>query len=250
MSAPSTTLATQKASAIPGKSRSQFYVGIAAFMTLLVVVGFWPTYFGQMLNGIPDRPLVLHLHGLIFTGWMALLMMQVLLAATGRLKAHRSLGAVGIGYGFAVLAMGLVVSIAAPLMHLTAGEQTLDQVAGFMIIPLGDMVLFAGFFIPAVVYRNRPEIHKRLMLLATTALIFAGVGRMSSYLTLAGSTILWFSPVLFGIAYDKRTRGKVHPVYFIGLVAMAVVFTRLFLRDSEAWLSIGRAIVRVFERSA
>jgi hypothetical protein len=51
-----------------------------------------------------------------------------------------------------------------------------------VIIPLGDMVLFAGFFIPAVIYRRRPEIHKRLMLLATTALLFAAAGRMSNFI--------------------------------------------------------------------
>ena len=246
MSTPSATFATQKTSVIPGKNRPRFYVVMAAFMSLLVVVGFWPTYFGQMLKGIPDRPLVLHLHGMIFTGWMLLLVTQVGLASTGRVQAHRSLGTVGIVYGFAVLAMGLVVGIAAPVIHLRAGEQTLDQVAGFLIIPLGDMVLFASFFIPAVIYRSQPEVHKRLMLLATNALLFAAVGRMGSYLSIPVGTILWFSPALIGMAYDKLTRRRVHSVYFIGLLAMAIVFTRVFFTESEIWLRIGRPIIRLF----
>ena len=41
------------------------------------------------------------------------------------------------------------------------------------------MILFAGFFGAAVAYRNKPEIHKRLIIAATVALAFAAVGRMN-----------------------------------------------------------------------
>jgi hypothetical protein len=39
---------------------------------------------------------------------------------------------------------------------------------------------------------------------------------------------------------------KVHPLYFIGLVILLVGFFRVFLVESEAWLPIGRAIIRAF----
>jgi len=230
----------------PSISRPRFYVSLAAFMSLIVLAGFWPTYFGQILKGIPDRPWVVHLHGLVFTGWMVLLIAQVILAATGRTQTHRALGSIGIAYGFLVLALGLVISIAAPVLHVKAGEQTIDAAAGFMIIPLGDMALFATFFIPAVIYRRQPEIHKRLILLATTALLFAAAGRMSASITVPVSVLVWFSPILIGMAYDKWTRRKVHPVYFLGMAILAIGFTRIFLTGTEAWLRIGRAIVRQF----
>ena len=215
-------------------------------MSLIVFVGFWPTYFSQVLHGIPDRPLVIHIHGLVFVGWMVLLVTQVVLAATGRTQMHRSLGSIGIAYGFLVLAMGLVVSIAAPVLHFKAGEQPLDQAAGFLIIPLGDMALFAGFFIPAVIYRNRPELHKRFMLLATTALLFAAAGRMSSRISLLLAVVVWLIPVFAGMAYDKWTRRKVHPLYCAGLVILLIGFSRIALMQSEAWLRFGRIIIRAF----
>jgi hypothetical protein len=222
-----------------------YYVGMAAFMCVMVLVGFWPTFFSQLLSGIPDRHWIVHLHGWIFVGWMVLLVTQVILAASGRTQAHRSLGTLGVVYGFLVLVMGMVVAVAGPVMRFTTGDQTLDESAGFMIIPLGDMILFAGFFISAVVYRRRPEIHKRFILLATTALLFAAVGRMQ-FMPLPVGTVLWFSPVLIGMAYDKSTRGGVHPVYWIGLVAMVIGMMRLALLESEFWLPIGRALVRMF----
>ena len=159
--------------------RSRFYVGLAAFMCGIVLVGFWPTYFGPAFRGQIARPLVIQLHGLIFVGWMVLLMAQVLLASRGQVRAHRKLGAWGIAYGSAVLVMGVIAGVAAPVMHLSSGEWTRDRAAGFLLITLGDMVLFGSLFAAAIVYRRRPEIHKRLMIAATVALLFAAVGRMS-----------------------------------------------------------------------
>ena len=232
-------------------ARPRFYLGIAAFMSLMVLVGFWPTYFGHLLSsGIPDRPWVVHLHGLVFVGWMVLLIAQVILVATGRTQAHRRLGTFGIAYGFLVLAMGLVVSIAAPVLHFRSGEQTLDAAAGFLIIPLGDMVLFAGFLTAAVIYRRQPEIHKRLMLLATNALLFAAAGRLGNFISIPAATALWLSPVLLGIAYDKWAYQRVHRVYLLGLVILMIGFTRIFLTQSEAWLPIGRSIIQAFAYAA
>lgn len=232
--------------ALPGIHKPRYYVGIAAFMSLMVLAGFWPTYFGQFVSGIPNRPWIVHLHGWIFVGWMMLLVTQVALAAKGKIAAHRSLGTLGVAYGFLIFAMGIVVSIVPSVARFQTGEQTLDEVAGFLIIPLGDMVLFGAFFIPAVLYRRRPELHKRLMLLATNALLFAAAGRLGPYVGDFISSGLWFSPVFIGMAYDLWTRRRVHPVYFVGLAAMAIVFTRLFLVESEGWLRIGRVIVHTF----
>jgi len=232
---------------LPTHSRSRYYLAIAAFMSLLVLVGFWPTYFSQVFAGhLPQRHWVVHLHGWIYVGWMFLFVTQVVLAATGRVRAHLSLGRVGIAYGFLVLVMGLIVSVVQGVVHFHAGEQSLDEAGGFLIIPLGDMVLFGGFFLPAVLYRRRPDVHKRLMLFATTALLFATVGRLAQFITVPVSIALWFLPVLIGIAYDKWSRGRVHPAYFIGFGAMTIAFSRVALEQSEIWLPIGRAIIQFF----
>ena len=102
----------------------QFYLGLTLFLVATVVTGFWPSYFGTLLSGGVARPLVMHVHGAIFTGWMALLFLQVGLAATGRVRTHRRVGTFGIWYGAAVFIMGVIATFAAPVIHVHNGEWT------------------------------------------------------------------------------------------------------------------------------
>jgi len=225
------------------RARSRFYVGLAAFMVAIVLVGFWPSYFGPLLRGNVTRPLVIQLHGIVFVGWMALLVAQVLLAARGRVDLHRRIGRLGIVYGWIVVAMGIIVGPAASVIHIRAGEWTRDQGAGFLLTTFGDMLLFGGFFGAAIAYRRRPEIHKRLMVAATVALLFAAVGRMKFVASPGLAALIWLSPIGVGMAYDGIARRRVHPVYLIATAVLVLVGTRILFTQTGFWLAIGRPII-------
>ena len=238
-----TTTKPGSAKASARQARSRFYVGLAAFMTGIVMVGFWPSYFGPMLRGNMERPLVIQVHGLIFVGWMALFIAQVVLAARGRVDLHRKAGRLGIAYGCLVLGMGIVAGPAASVLHIRAGEWTRDRGAAFLLTTFGDMVLFGAFFAAAVAYRRRPEVHKRLMIAATVALLFAAVGRMHFIDSIGIKALIWLSPMFVGMAHDWFARRRVHPVYLIGTVGLFVGATRELFAESETWLRIARPII-------
>ena len=240
-------IASSSASAAPDaarkKMRRRFYIAQAVLMTILIGIGFWPSYYGPLMRGATNAPVILHVHGVIFVGWMALLIVQAVLAARGNIRAHRSLGTVGIGYGALIWVMGLIVSVVAPTLHVNRGEWTIDQAATFFPIPLGDMVLFGGFFAAAVYYRTKPEIHKRLIMMATIAIVFAAAFRLQNAGVPMGAAIaLWYVPVILAMVYDLRTRGSVHPVYWIGVVAMGVALLRIPLGGMEFWLEMTRPL--------
>jgi hypothetical protein len=222
----------------------QFYVGLSLLLIATVVTGFWPTYFGTFLRGGATRPLVMHVHGAIFTGWMALLFLQVGLAATGRVSMHRRVGTFGIWYGAAVFTMGCIATFAAPVIHVHAGEWTIDQAGGFLILPIGDMILFGGFFGAAVRFRNKPEIHKRLIVAATVALAFAAVARMNFAPPIF--FLIWMAPMAALAAFDFRSTGRVHKVTMICIAVMVAFFPRVLLIENEAWLVVGRALLQPF----
>jgi len=237
----------ETAAARPGTTRrighTRFYLGLSLFMVAIVLAGFWPSYFGPMLRGNVARPLVVQLHGIVFVGWMVLLVVQVAVAVRGDVGLHRRIGQWGIAYGCLVLAMGLAVGLAAPVMHANAGDWTRDRAAGFLLTTLGDMVLFGSFFGAAVWYKSRPEIHKRLMVVATVALLFAAVGRTGLDSSPALFEFVWLSPILVGISYDWISRRRVHPAYIVGLVGLFVGSLRVMLEGSETWLVIGRPLL-------
>ncbi len=220
----------------------RFYLGLTLFLFATVIIGFWPSYFGTLLSGGVTRPLVMHAHGAVFTGWMLLLFLQVGLASSGRVRAHRRVGSFGIWYGTLVWIMGVIATFAAPVIHVQAGEWPLDQAAGFLILPIGDMILFGGFFGAAVKYRNKPEIHKRLIVAATVALAFAAVARMN--LSLPIFFVIWMAPMAALAAFDVRSIGKVHRVTAICSAVMVLAFPRLLIEQSESWRAIGRALLR------
>src|SRR5690606_1283813 len=149
---------------------------------------------------------IVHAHALVFLGWMALMMTQVIVAASGNIRLHRRIGRWGIAYGGVVLLMGLIVGPAAAIIKLNAGVVTSDEAARSLLAPLGDMVWFAVWFGAAIRYRARPVLHKRLMVIATVELLFAALARwtfVESRLLRAG---IWLSPIFLGMVHDWTTR--------------------------------------------
>jgi hypothetical protein len=214
------------------------HVAVAVLMTSFVIAGFWP-YFGRLFAGVvAQRHWIIHLHAVVFSGWMVLLLVQVTLVHRGRTALHRKVGRLGIAYGALVLVMGVVASLVAPVLHVSSGEWTRDRAAAFLIVPLGDMVLFAALFGGAIAYRRKPEIHKRLILLATVALLFASAARLSGRIPMLNGRgmqlLLWLWPLAIAMGYDLWSRRRIHATYLIGLVILLVGFTRVLVMRSEA----------------
>ncbi|HET9466870.1 MAG TPA: hypothetical protein VFO48_00605, partial [Vicinamibacterales bacterium] len=89
-----------------------FYTGMAVAMGLTVFVGFGPSYYlrvlssgpGATISGGPITPLI-HLHGVLFTAWVLLFIVQTALVAGRRVAVHRRLGV-----ATAVLAASMIVA--------------------------------------------------------------------------------------------------------------------------------------------
>lgn len=226
----------------------RFYVALAALITAIVFVGFWRTYFGPLFSGTAEKLPVIHFHAAVFVGWLALFATQTVLAATGRTAAHIRLGRIGIGYGLLVIGMGLVVSFSMFAVRVRAGQMEQAQLS--LLAPLVDMLVFTPLFIAAIHYRRRPELHRRLMIVATTSLLIAAVGRMP-FLGVPPNVWLiraiWFSPILLAIGYDLGKRRLVHPIYALGIVLLWTESAwRLGARESETWQAICAWLARFF----
>lgn len=221
------------------------YIAVVALMTGIVLLGFWPFY-AALPSGGSGAHWIIYLHAAVFSGWMLLLFAQVILVYRRQARVHQRLGRIGIYYGLLVLLLGLVVTFVAPIQGVLAGRSSLDEAAGFLILPLGDMLLFAGFFAAGIAYRRRKELHKRLMVLATIALIFPAAARIGADTGLWAVLAIWLLPLCLVLAHDAVTRRRVEPVYVVGTVVFLVAFARIELMDSALWLALGRRLVTMF----
>ncbi len=220
----------------------RFYIGLGLFMVAMVAAGFSP-YFGQVLSGTVDKDFIVHLHATVYVGWIALFITQASLAATGRLALHQKLGKAAIYYGVFIFIVGLVASVHQLADGIAAGE--VERAQRFFLVPLVDMVLFPAFFGAAIAYRKTPEIHKRLMLVATVTLMNAPAGRldMEAFMAMSPSyLVVWLSPVIIAMVYDYWKQRRVHPVYFIGAAVLVISAFRMRVLQADAWLDISRQI--------
>ena len=244
---PDVSPTTVPATARPAKRFRSYYVAIGVMASVIVVAGFWKSFFGPLLDGREsDRHWVLYAHAVVYMGWLALFILQAVLVYRRRKDLHRRIGDWSTWYGILVIVLGLAATLIVPPLKIASGRWTPEYAAGFLILPLGDLLLFTGFFTLGVRWKNRHALHKRLMVLATIALAFPGAARL---LPLRDKPLLvllvWLSPLLLAIAVDAVNRRRIEKAYVVGGLVLVVAFFRVLLVDSEAWLRIGRAIIGV-----
>lgn len=232
------------------RRRGWFFVGMAVAAAVTVFLGFARTYYLKGVFPTPPFPLLFHVHGALFTAWMLLLVLQVSLAASRRIALHRRVGLIGGLLVAPMLVTGSMAAIAAargqgPISAAVARGELTRVGPGFpplegMVVPLTTMLLFGVFAGAGLSYRKRPDVHKRLMLLATIAILPAAIGRaMARLLGIANPALFFGATGLFVLAiviYDRRSLVRVHPVTLWGGLALMLSFPlRLALGKTDLW---------------
>ena len=244
-----TTIAERPATRTVGAYDRVFYSSLAVVMALTVLVGFGGTYYFRLLSGTSTTvsggsitPTV-HLHGIAFSGWVLLFLVQTLLVASRRVQVHRRLGYASIALAVTMVVVGLRTAIEAA--RRGSAPPGVDSLT-FLVVPFFDLVLFTGFVSAAVLRRRDKEAHKRLMVLAYVSIITAAVARMPGILPL-GPLVFFSISFLFvvaGMVYDWMSRGRVHRVYVWGgtIIALSVPL-RLALSGTDAWHAFARWLI-------
>jgi hypothetical protein len=157
------------------KFRPSFFFWMVVAMCIFVFGGFGMHSFVPALRGdFPPAPPVVHLHGMVFIGWMLLLLIQSALVSNGNVTLHRTLGTWGIAQGTATILIGVMMQLVASGRGHSAGRP-----AGTDGLYLG-LLAFLGFalmFALAIANRTRPDIHRRMILFAMLPVIPPGVNR-------------------------------------------------------------------------
>lgn len=219
------------------RGRRRFYIGIALATAITVFAGFAPTYYLRAYYQTTPLGGLRHLHGVVFTGWVLLFLVQATLVSAGRVARHRRLGVAG-----AVLAALLVVVGTTTAIRAVAEGRSPPGVPplSFLAVPLFDMVMFTGLAATGLWHRRRADIHKRLMTLATISLLGAPIARLPFGAPMVGLPGVFALADLFIVAcivYDLATLRRVHPATLWGGLAIAISQPlRLAISGTGLWL--------------
>jgi hypothetical protein len=247
----------------PARRRgSFFYIGVAIFIMLLSMAGFSPSIADQPGRNGPPSLLVIA-HGLTVSAWLLLFLTQAILVRTGRTDVHRRFGVVGLALASLMIVFGYVAlmdfgrrgyDFSGDMMRAISRNQPARLNPAVVLFPLGELVSFGVLVGIGLWHRNRPEIHKRLMLFALVPISAEPVLHMVGHLS-----VRW--PALRGIGarmgvaatllllcvsaiHDRWTRGRIHPVSFWvpvllflwQIVLGVIIFPSAAWRKIVAWL--------------
>jgi hypothetical protein len=210
-----------------------YFILFSLTFAAIVLAGFSRTFFIPVIRGTFSKPPVVHIHGALFFAWTALLVSQSVLAATKRLRAHRKVGLIAGWLVLPMLALGSIVAVRDTIHDFRAGEG--DAAVSFFYGELADLAMFGLLAGAAMLLRNKPDFHKRWVLLGSLGLIGAAVGRVPE---LSGSFLYIFLGFIASMAvYDLFSRRSIHAATAIGAaVLLTLGLSEEFIGNTRVWL--------------
>jgi hypothetical protein len=160
----------------------QFFKYSAIWFAITVFWAFAPSfYLLEIYDEYDPIPLHIIIHGVIFTLWIMIYAIQVLLIESKNIAMHKSIGLIGIIVMLLMIPSGLF-----PVLFKFYSNMTSIDGAGHNVFRLLSAYILFAF---AIKYRRKPFIHKRLILGSMVMLMSAVIFRISFDLDLERSQI-------------------------------------------------------------
>jgi len=221
-----------------------FYFAMSLLFPVIVVWGFSRTVNESLFHPAIPRPLILWFHGAVFSGWVVFFMFQSVLVRTRNVKWHRFFGWFGAALGTAMVPLGIATAIV--MSRFDTYQLHRPDSEPFLIIPFYDMAAFGTLLTLAVVWRTKPELHRRLLFIATCLLLDAAFARFDF---IFDHSLFLFCPdvvIGLGVARDLLVNRRIHRVYLIALPTLIVLqglVTLIWRGEAAWWVRIAHAIL-------
>jgi hypothetical protein len=167
-------------------------------------------------------PLRVHVHAVLFMGWVAIFVLQSQLATRGPLALHRKLGWLALGWIALMLAAAMTVIVA---MARNGTVPFFFTPQHFLLADPLTLVGFVGLTAGAIMLRKQTDWHARLHMCGMAMLTGPAFGRLIPMPLLvpwafeaAGAASTLF--ILTGMIRDKRHSGAVHRAWWFGLATL------------------------------
>jgi hypothetical protein len=215
-----------------------FYFLLSLIVAVVIVAGFSKTVDQGLIHATPARPVLLWLHGAAFSAWVVFFILQSGLVRIRKVSLHRLLGWFGAALAAVMVVLGCVVSV---VMGRFDALVVKAPDPSFLSVTFWDMFAFGTLVSLAIIWRGKPEAHRRLMVLATCSLLDAGFGRFQYVFDHNLFYLCMDGVMLLGVGRDLLVDRRVHKVYLYAVPALVVgqnVAVYLWRARPGWWISV------------
>jgi hypothetical protein len=239
--------------AAPSRTVSRFYAGMAVLLLVLVLLGFGRTLYLRAFFDVRPIGAWVWVHGILLTAWFVGVVLQTALVAARRTDVHRRAGWLLTVLAVAVVATSVWITLGTLPAMLASGFESSVALALAPRIAWGNYasaLVFALLVGAAVVLRRQTQAHKRLMLLASIAIITPALARILQWPVFGADLNANFafaaglvSYALAGVVavHDLVALQRLHPATLIG--AVLLIGVKLAAALVIAQTTFGRALV-------
>jgi hypothetical protein len=211
-------------------AENRFFVATAIWYFITVFWGFAPSfYLSTYYENTEPLPIHLVLHGIVFSIWTLLYIVQVFLVRYRNFRLHMALGIFGLCIMILMVPAGIFPSI----YKFHVGTTTITGAGHNVFRLFSAYILFALAF----KYRKKAFYHKRLMLGCMVMLMSASTFRILMDLNLGHSQVLYkgiqILPAIMLFFFDLI---KYKRIVLVDLISAAAVLGIYFFA-SYFWLS-------------
>jgi hypothetical protein len=206
-------------------------------LIVLVLLGFWPSYFSKFLDGTANFSNYFHFHATVLIVWMALLIIQPILIRKKKIKIHRL---IGIASYFIIPLIFLSIIL---LTHFRTPKGNLlkeiDLEGAFNSFK--DIVILCVAFYIAIKYRKDYQLHARGMIVTGLAFIEPALIRFN-FRIITDTTVAYLLTigilyaVFIFLIYKERNQKTARWVFPLALVLYMMAHTFVIVGvDIPVW---------------
>ena len=202
------------------KNVGYFFLILFAF----VIIGFFKTYFGLFPYFDEHTTILVHFHATVLTLWVILLIVQPLLIRYKKFAIHRLLGK------FTYILVPLIICSFIGMMNKQYNEEMIQKIPRSEIIEdislsVALLLLFATFYILAIINKRKVAFHMRYMIATGLVLINPALTRITLFWNIFSSQLFVFVLtdliLLVLIFFDRRNKRRYKP-YIVALILFLV----------------------------
>jgi hypothetical protein len=221
-----------------------FYFVMSLLLAGIVVIGFKRTVNENLFHPAVPRPFLLWIHASAFTAWVIFFISQSALVRVRRVSWHRSIGWFGAGLATVMVPLGVVTAIV--MARFDTVQLHLPGADAFLSVPFYDMLAFGVCIALAIYWRAKPELHRRLIFIATCGLMDAAFGRFAYLFDNNLFVVCVDFLIILGVVRDLLVDRRVNKVYLYALSLLIVgqsLSVYMWRGNPAWWQGITRAIL-------